>query len=347
MSEVDQANLATVEEIESVEPIEGADRIEIVHVKGWQCVTQKSNGFKPGDAVLYIAIDSVVPTLPQFAFLAEHRRIITHKFKKAISQGLVLPLSEFGEHFSKAGLLEIHVGDDLTSVLGVKKYQKDIPATMQGLIRDNFPSFVPKTDEENIQSCKRVLEELKGVPVYVAVKCDGSSATYAYHNDHFYVCSRNWEKERPAGDLKDAFWDMAVKYGLEDKLKAMPDIAIQAELVGPTVCGNRMGLTELKLLVFDAYDIKDHKYLGFAELIKICQTLELEMVPILEPLTFIPNDTLKDVDSLLQYANGEYAPGLIREGVVIRPVTTTESDTLRGRLSFKVVSREYLLKYKE
>jgi RNA ligase (TIGR02306 family) len=294
-------------------------------------------------------VDSVVPETKPFAFLAEHRRITTRKFKKALSQGIVLPIEEFAEDLSKAGLLELAVGDDLTAVLGIKKYQKDIPATMQGLIRGNFPSFIPKTDEENIQSCKRILDELKGIPVYVTVKCDGSSATYAYHDDHFYACSRNWEKEKPVEgtDKKDVFWDMAIKYGLEEKLKEMPDIAIQAELVGPTVCGNHMGLTELKLLVFDAFNIKTQKYLGFGNLLEVCHTLGLEMVPVLEPTTYIPNDELKDIDSLLKYADGEYSPGFIREGIVVRPIQTMESDTLRGRSSFKVVSREYLLKYKE
>lgn len=349
MSEVDQANLATVEEIESVEAIEGADKIEIVHLKGWQCVTQKSNGFKAGDSVLYIQIDSIVPELPQFAFLAEHRRITTRKFRKALSQGLVLPLSEFGENFSKAGLLELHVGDDLTSILGVKKYQKDIPATMQGLIRGNFPSFVPKTDEENIQNCKRVLEELKDATVYITTKMDGSSATYTYHDEHFYVCSRNWEKERPEADKKDVFWEMAVKYGLEEKLKDMPDIAIQAEVVGDGINKNRLGLAsgEHRLYIFDAFNIKTQQYLSFGTLLEVCHTLGVDMVPVLETNMLIPNDTLKDVESLLQYADGEYSPGLPREGVVVRPMKSMESDTLRKRLSFKVVSRAFLLKYGE
>ena len=40
--------LASVQKIKSVEPIEGADKIELVHVLGWQCVAKKDE-FKAGD----------------------------------------------------------------------------------------------------------------------------------------------------------------------------------------------------------------------------------------------------------------------------------------------------------
>ena len=40
--------LASIRTIESVHPIEGADKIEMVMIDGWQVVSQKGN-FKPGD----------------------------------------------------------------------------------------------------------------------------------------------------------------------------------------------------------------------------------------------------------------------------------------------------------
>ena len=40
--------LASIRTVESVHPIEGADRIEMVRIDGWQVVSQKGN-FQAGD----------------------------------------------------------------------------------------------------------------------------------------------------------------------------------------------------------------------------------------------------------------------------------------------------------
>ena len=43
--------LASIQRVTLVEPIEGADRIELVHVLGWQCVAGKGD-FKAGSGCL-------------------------------------------------------------------------------------------------------------------------------------------------------------------------------------------------------------------------------------------------------------------------------------------------------
>ena len=61
--------LAHIEKIEWKRPIDGADRIELVGVLGWQCIAKKDE-FKVGDLCVYIEIDSIVDkTNPDFAFL--------------------------------------------------------------------------------------------------------------------------------------------------------------------------------------------------------------------------------------------------------------------------------------
>ena len=52
--------LASIQKIISIEPIEGADRIELAHVLGWQCVVNKGQ-FKPEDMAVYFEIDSFLP----------------------------------------------------------------------------------------------------------------------------------------------------------------------------------------------------------------------------------------------------------------------------------------------
>ena len=62
--------LAHIELVHDIEPIEGADFIELVHCLGWQCVANKGE-FKEGDKCVYIEIDSKVDTTkPVFEFMA-------------------------------------------------------------------------------------------------------------------------------------------------------------------------------------------------------------------------------------------------------------------------------------
>ncbi len=59
--------------------------------------------FKPGDIVVYIEIDSVLPELPEFEFLRTNCfidngivkgfRIKTRRLRKQISQGICFPIS--------------------------------------------------------------------------------------------------------------------------------------------------------------------------------------------------------------------------------------------------------------
>ena len=47
--------LASIQRIWNIEPIEGADRIELAHVLGWQCVVNKGQ-FRPMDLAVYYAV---------------------------------------------------------------------------------------------------------------------------------------------------------------------------------------------------------------------------------------------------------------------------------------------------
>ncbi|MCL1794531.1 MAG: hypothetical protein FWG34_11760 [Oscillospiraceae bacterium] len=52
--------LATIQQIKSIEPIENSDFLELAHVMGWQCVVKKDE-FKPGDRGVYFEVDSFLP----------------------------------------------------------------------------------------------------------------------------------------------------------------------------------------------------------------------------------------------------------------------------------------------
>ena len=79
------------------------------------------------------------------------------------------------------------------------------------------------------------------------------------------------------------------------------------------------------------------------EMRKVCDGLELEMAPIEEVGEELP---YKTVGELLSRAKGNYASGVRKEGVVVRPQEPRYSPTIQGPLSMKVINNDYLLREK-
>ena len=89
--------LASIQQIISIEPIEGADRIELAHVLGWQCVVNKGQ-FQPGDLGVYFEIDSFLPIRPEFEFL----RASSYRKTDLMGEGFKLRTQKFRGQISLA-----------------------------------------------------------------------------------------------------------------------------------------------------------------------------------------------------------------------------------------------------
>ena len=57
--------LASIQKISSIKPIQDADSIELVLIKGWQCVAKKEE-FQKDDLCVYFEVDSYLP-IDEFA----------------------------------------------------------------------------------------------------------------------------------------------------------------------------------------------------------------------------------------------------------------------------------------
>ena len=66
----DKRRLAHIEYIHHVTPIEGADKIELAHILGWQCAVNKGQ-FNVGDLGVYFEIDSFLPIDERYDFLKD------------------------------------------------------------------------------------------------------------------------------------------------------------------------------------------------------------------------------------------------------------------------------------
>ena len=305
--------LASIQSIESLHPIEGADRIEQARVMGWTVVTKKGE-FAPGDRCVFFEIDAVLPETAWAEFMRPRSfRVKTAKLRGVLSQGLALPLDILPNGHDDGA-----IGDDVTDALGVVKYEPPAPKD-PGVLRP-FPSFIPKTDEIRLQSALDVIEELRGSPYYITVKIDGMSGTLAKVDGEFMACTRN--NVMKEGD--SPVWCAARRYDLPDKL---PDgFAVQGEVCGPSIQKNRLMLEDVDLRVFSVFRVRDGRYFDWDETLAFCREHGLVPVPEVQRGERFEHS----LDSLLALAKGKYdGTKNRREGIVIRPLRERNSDALR------------------
>jgi RNA ligase (TIGR02306 family) len=350
--------LASIQKILEIKEHTNADALEIVKVLGWQCVSKKGE-FKAGDLCVYFEIDSKIPMKHEWARFLQNKdkpsspaRLKTIKLRGEQSQGLCMPLSiiqqtlDDGDHSELAEAnrdIPYEVGDDVTELLEIKKYEPVIPACLGGEVIGARPSYTIKTDEDRVQAFPKIIEEFQGRMVYITQKIDGSSGTFSYLDGDYQVSGRNWSYSE---DTKNTFWKLSDKYQIKSKLEYVHSrsgnsYGIQGEAAGPKIQDNLLGLTDHELFVFNVMNLQSHRFLGFYEFREFCERLELQTVPIL----YIGIFKWKTLEELLELADSfNYPNGHINEGIVIRPVEEFRSEVLCGRASFKVISNKFLIK---
>ena len=336
-----ERKLATIRIINDIRPIEGADMIELATVGAWNVVVAKNVGHKVGDHVVYCEIDSFLPIREEFEFLRkssykkmgdqEGFRLKTIKLRGQVSQGLILPMSVFGEFGWTA-----YEGLDVTDRLGIVKYEPPIPAELSGKVKGGFPSFLHKTDEERVQNLVKEYNEYKFTSAhqfYMTEKLDGSAATFYMNEGEFGVCSRNLELLETEGNT---FWKVARELDLENKLKDKGNICLQGELIGEGIQGNPYKIKGQTVHFFNGFDIDKRQRLNINEFLILLDELELTSVPILDVAMSLP----ETVTGMLELAEGKSRLNdkTEREGVVVRSLDNT--------ISFKAISNKFLLSEK-
>ena len=341
--------LASIQRIWKIEPIEGADRIELAHILGWQCVVNKGQ-FREMDLAVYFEVDSFLPIAPEFEFLrassyrktdimGEGFRLRTMKFRGQISQGLLLPVSAF-----PAIPADAELGTDVTEILGVKKWEIEERITTGGTMIGTLPCDIPHTDETRVQAEPELIQAFAGLEYYISTKMDGSSHSVGIDENGFHVTGHNYEYK---DDGNSPFYELVKSMDLQAKMEAfatannLSTFTIQGELCAPGIQKNRLKLTKPAWYVFTIRE--NGKRVGLTRMLEVCEKLQLESVPIEEIGTDLPVK-YPTVEALLERADGNYPKGGKKEGIVIRPTEPVYCELVSGALSMKVVSNKYLLK---
>lgn len=353
--------LVTIQRIDKISPIEGADMIEKVSIKGWNCVAKKGE-FQEGDKCIYFEIDSFLPIEERFEFLRassfkrmgeqEGFRLKTMKLRGVISQGLALPLKEFQE------FQELEIGEEVTESLNVVKYDPPVPASISGDVVGLFPSFIPKTDEERIQNLPEYFEIMKDIEFEETLKLDGTSMTVFRTNGSVEnnktedlkdisgkvgVCMRNYELRY---NKDNTMWKTAFELRLPEILdKENLELAFQGELMGNGIQGNREKLKKHDFFVFRIWDIKNRKFLDsehrkeLIDFINKKYDVKINHVPVINEKIKIFN-VVTTMEDMLKRADGKSMVHDIREGIVFKSVNQINGNTV----TFKAISNRFLLK---
>lgn len=250
-----------------------------------------------------------------------------------------------------------------------------------------FPSFLRKTDQERVQNYITELPKHIAETFEVTTKIDGSSMTvfhirntslhfpYAWEDIEtrmlrnksslgrlWYkvlktlklkrvptyldgVCSRNIQLNT---DGDNHFSKFVAQENILERLDNLGlNIAVQGELLGPSIQENYEKVKDFEFYVYDIFDIDKQEYMLPAERRELCSRLGLDHVQVLETDAHLvqyakPGDgtTRGLVDGILEAAEGPgMNPGVKREGIVFK---SNKMD-----FSFKAISNSYLLKKKD
>ena len=361
--------LATIATITDVTPIEGADAIEVAHIRGWQVVVAKNENHHVGEQVLYIEADAALPLNDtRFAFLAPRGKKIfggedvhvlrTIKLRGVYSQGLILPLSEFPELILHGkdciyGMEDCYCQENakksIDEVLGIEVYEPPLPMgalDMAGV----FPHYIQKTDAERVQNLdeetwQKIQETSEN---WIATeKIDGSSVTAWVTDDlegedrdtyvgQLRVASRNWELK----DTNNAYWRVVRELPLD------ANEWVQGEVAGPGIQGNPLNLKQERIFIFGYGTFTgngDGSYGGFErtpreEWPAWAQELAAPTYDFKLPETI--EETIAQVETLKSLVT----PDRGSEGVVWTHKDGTPLPGLDNRPIFKSISAAYLAK---
>lgn len=194
--------LASIRKVSDIIPIDGADSICSYKIDGWNVVDTigkynigdlviyiETDAWIPNEIAPFLSKGNE----PKEFNGVKGERLRTIKLRKTLSQGLILPLygngwvdgliSKFATYESVANrpypvwienvtehgyyiepeYYENDIFDiDLSAQLNIQKWEPPIPAELSGIMKGNFPSQIPKTDEERCLSGDTIVDTVEG-----------------------------------------------------------------------------------------------------------------------------------------------------------------------------------------
>ena len=354
-----------VSTIKEIKPIEGADKIELAVIGGWNCVIQK-NAYKVGDLVVVATTDAVIPVdlsdrMEVTSYLRKGQRVRTVKLRGVYSECLIIPTKFI------PGIGEIYYdGTDMMELMGISKWEP--PVQMRQLssgkkvrYQDN-PNFHVYYKFPNLKNAPDMFTEKDLVEI--TRKIHGTNARYGivkkskislwdkivkflgnkWVEYEFVVGSHNVEKGSDSQGFYDTnvWYEIAEKYNIKEKMwdiakfRGAEDIGtgmtLYGEIYGAGIQkGYDYGLEDISLVGFDVSI--NGQYLDTSRAAYIITAhFRIPYVPIL--WTGMWSKEIQDSFVLNNFIEGTKVP---HEGVVVKDVSGDR------RKIAKVINPDYLI----
>jgi RNA ligase (TIGR02306 family) len=337
-----------------------ANALEIATVWDYPVCT-KLGLYKEGDLVGYIPIDTIMPDTETFHFLCpklyekhedgtqtqkgpkfpvgsvpeKYRRIKAKKMVGVYSQGMLVDCPP--------GLQD---GDSLVEVMGLKKWEEEEEENLLGLKKtytnaEKAPKgwAIPHYDIDGIRKYVDCLQPNE--PIVLTEKLHGSNAGFCHDGERLWVKSRNYYKKM---DEDDMWWDIALRFKLEEKLAKFPTKVFFGEVYGQvkgfrydTIIADGRLMTNIRF--FDIFDTKTLRYINYDERVAMLREADLEPVPELYVGVW------QGKELMYPYAEGMTTLGgkHIREGWVLNTLLERYEPKLDSRMQVKLVGEGYNL----
>jgi RNA ligase (TIGR02306 family) len=365
--------------IEKTEKHPDADSLDVCTVLGDYPVITKRGEYHPYQMACYIPIDSIVPDTEQFYFLCpkayekyedeqgqvqqrqlgpkypqgqvpeKYRIIKAKKIRGIYSQGMLVPIPEsyFEERDPAHGPATfLNVGDSIVDIFNLKKWEEPEEENLPGLKKtgtnaEKAPQgwSIPHYDIDGIRKYVNCLQEDERI--VLTEKIHGSNAGFSHDGTRLWVKSRNFYKKQ---DEEDMWWDIALRYDLENKLKPFPGMVFFGEVYGQvkgfrydTVIADGRLMTKVRF--FDVFDTKRLRYLDYDDRVKMITDAGLDTVPELY------RGPWQGKEKMYSFAEGFTTLGgkHIREGFVLNTLCERYEPRLNSRMQVKLVGEGYNL----
>lgn len=189
-----------IKRIRAIEEHPNADAIEFAVIDGYRSIVRKGD-FARGELVAYIPESSIVPEaiIRRLGLWDAEKgkgklsgkagnRVSAIKLRGQISQGICYPLISVGdmwlldlprdeefvdeEENEIADAFVLNEGDDVASILGITKWEPEIPVSMAGEVWNAGRELTISFDVENIKSFPDIL--IPGEPIILTEKLHGT-----------------------------------------------------------------------------------------------------------------------------------------------------------------------------
>jgi len=213
--------------VRAVEKHPNADRLDIVRIGDYNCISNKkedgTSRYAPGDLVVYVPEGAIVPEwLLRMGFWNEKtnmgllagpqgNRVKAVTLRGVISQGIMFPVSTgdvqgfpLGDPNMNAPWISVEEGQNLATDLNIIKYEPEIPDCLKGSVA-SCHGWTLKGDLENVKKFPDILQE--GEEVVMTEKVHGVYMQIGYvPNLEFEI-----DADESNGLYKDGDWFVTSK----------------------------------------------------------------------------------------------------------------------------------------